>query len=86
MPKKSTLKKIAKTAKIILILSFVSLMLIGATGAARAFTLISLASENGLPKSWQVGSVGSPDTITVNMTYFDQKMDPCSATVRQFEW
>ena len=86
MPKKSTLRKIAKTAKLILIASFVSLVLIGATGAARAFTLITIANTNDLPSSWQIGSVGNPDTITVNMTYFDQKMDSCSATVRQFEW
>ena len=80
------LHKVACVARVILVLSFISLVAIAITGAARALTLENVASSNDIPANWQVSSVGNPDTITVPMTYFDQKMDSCSAKVRQFEW
>ena len=80
------LHKVACVARIVLVLSFISLVAIAITGAARALTLEEVANANGIPASWQVGSVGNPPTITIPMTYFDQKMDPCNAKVRQFEW
>ncbi len=78
--------RIACVAKVILILSFISLIGIAITGAARALTLETISNKNGIPSHWQVASVGNPDTITLDMTYFDQKMDPCKASERQFEW
>ena len=80
------LHKVACVARAVLILSFLSLVAIAITGAARALTVESIANKSGLPASWQVSSVGNPETITVPITYFDQKMDPCEAEVRQFEW
>ncbi|MBR2864073.1 fibro-slime domain-containing protein [Candidatus Saccharibacteria bacterium] len=80
------LHKIACVARVVLIISFLSLIGIAITGAARALTLETIANKNGIPQHWQVASVGNPDTITLDMTYFDQKMDSCSAKVRQFEW
>ncbi len=80
------LHKVACIARAILILSFISLVIISITGAARALTLENIANESGVPKSWKVASVGNPDTITIPITYFDQKMDSCQAKVRQFEW
>lgn len=83
---KLRLHKVACVARAVLVLSFISLVIVGVTGAARALTLEDIANKNGIPANWQVGSVGNPATITVPMTYFDQKMDSCQATVRQFEW
>ncbi len=80
------LQKVAKVSRVILIVSFISLVGIAITGAARALTLETIANKNGIPSNWQVASVGNPDTITLDMTYFDQKMDSCNAKVRQFEW
>ena len=80
------LHRVACVAKIVLILSLLCLVAIGITSAARALTLVTIANENGIPGSWHVASVGNPDTITIDMTYFDQKMDSCRATIRQFEW
>ncbi|MBQ3309716.1 fibro-slime domain-containing protein [Candidatus Saccharibacteria bacterium] len=80
------LHKVSCIARAVLILSFISLVVIGITGAARALTLENIANEKGLPKSWKVASVGNPDSITIPITYWDQKMDSCQATVRQFEW
>lgn len=77
---------IACVARATLMLSFVTLVAIALTSAARALSLEDIANQNGIPKQWQVSTVGNPDTITVPITYFDQRMDSCSASVRQFEW
>ncbi len=84
--RKMRLHRVACAARAVFIISLFVLVAIGITSGARAFTLIEISNENGIPASWQVSSVGNPETIAIDMTYFDQKMDPCSATVRQFEW
>ena len=80
------LHKVACVARATLMLSFMVLVTIALTGAARALALEDIANQNGIPKTWQVSTVGNPDTITVPITYFDQRMDACNATERQFEW
>jgi|GEM_PF-2432141 len=85
------LHKVACFARATMMLSFMVLVAIAVTGVARAVTLEKIANDNGIPQVWQTGSVGNPDTITVPMTYFDQKMDDCPRhgqehTDRQFEW
>ncbi|MDO4986849.1 MAG: fibro-slime domain-containing protein [Candidatus Saccharibacteria bacterium] len=80
------LHKVACVARATLMLSFMVLVTIALTGAARALALEDIANQNGIPKTWQVSTMGNPDTITVPITYFDQRMDACNATERQFEW
>ena len=78
--------KISCVARATAMMSFFVLVMIALTGAARALTLEIIANQNGIPKTWQISTVGNPDTITVPITYFDQRMDACNASVRQFEW
>lgn len=86
--KLSLFHKIGLTCRIVICASFTSLMLIGLTSAARALTLVKITNEKGIPSSWDVASLGNSSTITVPISYWDQKADPCrrSPVPRQFEW
>lgn len=43
----------------------------------RAMSLENIANENGIPSSWNAASTSLPDTITVPITYWDQREDEC---------
>lgn len=73
-------------AKAIACASFLVLTIIGISSLVRAMSLEKIANENGIPAVWDVASLGNPDTITVPITYWDQRQDDCDDPNRQFEW
>ena len=91
MPTKKYKQKLMKhrvcvAARIISCVSFLVLAIIGVSSIARAMTLESVEHQNGIPTIWQVASLGNPETITVPITYWDQRQDNCQDPNRQFEW
>lgn len=74
------------TARAIACFSFLILTIIGISSLVRALTLDNIRNENGIPASWEVASLGNPETITVPITYWDQRQDDCEDQNRQFEW
>lgn len=91
MPSKKIKQKLIKhrisvIARITACASFLVLAIIGVSSLARAMTLESIEHQNGIPSSWQVASLGTPDSITVPITYWDQRQDKCTDENRQFEW
>lgn len=79
-------RKICLTARIIACASFLILTIIGVSSLVRAMSLEPIANENGVPISWQAASLGNPESITIPITYWDQRQDDCNAPNRQFEW
>lgn len=91
MPSKKTKQKLMKRrisciARILACASFLILTIIGVSSLVRAMSLETIANENGIPSSWKIASLGNPDTITVPITYWDQRQDDCTDENRQFEW
>lgn len=91
MVSKKTRQKIIKhhicsVARVIACVSFLVLTIIGVSSLVRAMSLEAIANENGIPSSWQTASLGNPDTITIPITYWDQRQDDCNDPDRQFEW
>lgn len=78
--------RICSVSRVVACASFLVLTIIGVSSLVRAMSLENLANENGIPAAWAVGSLGNPDTITVPITYWDQKIDSCEDPNRQFEW
>lgn len=78
--------RICSVARIIACVSFLVLTIIGVSSVVRAMSLETIANENGIPSSWQIASLGNPETITIPITYWDQRQDDCSDPDRQFEW
>lgn len=78
--------RICSVARVISCVSFLVLAIIGVSSIARAMSLESVANQNGIPSSWHIASLGNPDTISVPITYWDQRQDDCSDPSRQFEW
>ena len=72
------LHQIAIIARNVALISLAFLIGTAITTSVRSLTLTALANENGIPASWTVSTLGSPDEITVPITYFDQKMDASS--------
>lgn len=66
--------------------SFLALTVLAVTSFVGAMSLESIDNEDGIPSSWQAASLIEPDTITLPITYWDQKADPCDNPNRQFEW
>ena len=66
--------------------SFLLLTIIGVSSLVAAMSLETIENEDGVPASWQAASLSEPDTITLPITYWDQKADPCDDPDRQFEW
>ncbi len=66
--------------------SFLLLTIIGISSVVRAMSLENIANENGIPAVWQAASLGEPDSITLPISYWDQKADACDNPNRQFEW
>lgn len=77
---------ICSVARIIACASFLILTIIGVSSVVRAMSLETIANENGIPSSWQIASLGNPDTIEIPITYWDQRQDNCNDPNRQFEW
>lgn len=91
MVSKKTKQKIMKhricsIARVVACVSFLILTIIGVSSIVRAMSLETIANENGIPASWQTASLGNPDTITIPITYWDQRQDDCNDPNRQFEW
>ncbi len=73
-------------ARVIACASFLILTIIGVSSLVKAMSLEAIAHENGIPANWQAASLGNPDTITIDATYWDQRQDDCNDPNRQFEW
>ncbi len=78
--------RICSVARVVACASFLVLAIIGVSSLVRAMSLESVENQNGIPSSWQVASLGSPEQITVPITYWDQRQDDCNDPDRQFEW
>lgn len=78
--------RIARVARVVTVFTFLILAVLGVSSVVKALSLESIANENGIPASWEVASLGNPETITVPITYWDQRQDECGAENRQFEW
>lgn len=77
---------VCSVARVMACVSFLILAIIGVSSLVRAMSLEQVANENGIPTAWSVASLGNPETITVPITYWDQRQDDCSDPNRQFEW
>lgn len=77
---------ICSVARVTACVSFLVLAIIGVSSLVRAMSLKDIAHEEGIPASWEVASLGNPETITVPITYWDQRQDDCGDKNRQFEW
>lgn len=74
---KETLKyhKIAFAARAVACTAFAVLVFIAVSHLVHAMTLTAVANANGIPSDWGLTSAAHPDTITLPITYFDQKKD-----------
>lgn len=91
MPTKKYKQKLLKhhicsIARTITCVTFLMLAVIGISSLVRAMSLEDIANEKGVPAIWDVASLGSPETITVPVDYWDQRQDSCDDENRQFEW
>lgn len=91
MPTKKYKQKLVKhhicaMARIVACVSFLVLTIIGVSSIVRAMSLESIANENGIPAIWNTASLGNPDTITIPISYWDQRQDDCDSANQQFEW
>lgn len=91
MPREKIKQKLMKhricaVARVVACVSFLILTVIGVSSLVRAMSLESVANQNGIPSSWKIASLGNPETITMPITYWDQRVDDCSDPNRQFEW
>lgn len=91
MPTKKYKQKLMKhricvVARMIACVAFLVLTVIGVSSLVRAMSLDSVEHQNGIPSAWKVASLGQPETITVPITYWDQRQDDCNDPDRQFEW
>lgn len=79
---------ISRIAFCICCASFAMLLFIGVSSIAKALTVVAVENESGVPSSWSVTEYKKPSSITLPITYWDQKMDACSGSSvpRQFEW
>ncbi len=73
-------------ARVVACVSFLVLTIIGVSSLVKAMSLEKIENENGVPAVWKTASLGNPDTITVPITYWDQRQDTCEAPNQQFEW
>lgn len=79
-------QKICAISRVVACASFLILTIIAVSSLVRAMSLENISNENGVPSSWETASLGNPDTITVPITYWDQRQDDCDDPNRQFEW
>lgn len=88
---KTTQKRLLKqrmciASRTIACVSFLLLTILGISSLVGAMSLETIDNEDGVPASWQAASLGEPSTITLPITYWDQKADSCDDPNRQFEW
>lgn len=91
MPTKKARQKLMKhriclVSRVVACASFLILTIIAVSSLVRAMSLENIANEYGVPASWETASLGNPDTITVPISYWDQRQDDCNDPTRQFEW
>lgn len=91
MPRKTIKNKMLKhrvcqSSRIVACISFLVLAIIGISSLVRAMSLEAVAQQNGVPTSWDAASVSNPESITVPITFWDQRQDDCDDPNRQFEW
>lgn len=79
-------RRMCLVARIVACVSFFVLVVIGVSSLVQAMSLENIENYDGIPASWKVSSLERPDTITLPITYWDQKADACDAKNRQFEW
>ncbi len=73
-------------ARMIACVSFLILTILGVSSLVKAMSLEKIENEQGVPAAWKTASLGNPDTITVPITYWDQRQDQCESPSQQFEW
>lgn len=78
--------RICTVSRTIACVSFLVLAIIGVSSLVRAMSLENIANENGIPSSWNAASTSLPDTITVPITYWDQREDACWADGIERGW
>lgn len=78
--------RISQVARVTACVSFLTLAIIGVSSLVRAMSLTNVTHENGIPASWEIASLGNPETITLPISYWDQRQDDCNDPNRQFEW
>ncbi|MCL2038364.1 fibro-slime domain-containing protein [Candidatus Saccharibacteria bacterium] len=81
--------KVQVVSRVVMLISFGLLVLFAITQTARMLTTVELEHEHGVPKGWaRLLSDSNPETITVPITYYDQRSDACNlpASQRQFEY
>ncbi len=79
-------RRLCLAARTVAGVSFLALVMIGVSSLVQAMSLEQIENEDGVPSIWQAASLSEPDTITLPITYWDQKADPCDDPDRQFEW
>lgn len=79
-------RRICLVARTATCASFFVLAIIGISSIVRAMSLETVENRDGVPATWKVASLEQPDTITLPITYWDQKADACGAENHQFEW
>ncbi len=67
-------------------ISFLILVIIGVSSLVHAMSLEPIDNDDGVPTAWREAANGKPDSITLPITYWDQKADACDNENRQFEW
>lgn len=78
--------RICMAARAVACVSFLILTIIGVSSLVRAMSLEPITNKDGVPAAWNAATLGRPDTITVPITYWDQRQDSCDDDNRQFEW
>lgn len=84
--KKIFKQRICIISRAVACVSFLLLTILGVSSLVGAMSLETIDNEDGVPSSWQAASLIDPDTITLPITYWDQKADSCDNPNRQFEW
>lgn len=84
--KKLFKQRMCMTARTVACISFLLLTILGLSSLVGAMSLETIDNEDGVPSSWKAASLIDPDTITLPITYWDQKADSCDNPNRQFEW
>lgn len=78
--------RVCVVARAIACVTFLVLTIIGVSSLVRAMSLDTVEHQNGIPAAWKIASLGQPESITVPITYWDQRQDDCNDPDRQFEW
>ncbi len=72
--KRLTKQRICIVSRTIACVSFSLLTILGISSIVGAMSLETIDNEDGVPSSWQAASLIDPDTITLPITYWDQRL------------